>query len=151
MIWFSTRTIDTVSTVEQNIFVSNWLSELKLKAICCYDSIHVPSIARSRLEQARPRCRWTSIAQQIRDWYRSSNSIFVLFVSFVVPIFPRPVDCVLSGERWTSPSTRSDVTLKQTSVRVLLWTSLFPMFLNPQHGLEYSRFAIEPAQSFADR
>ncbi len=45
------------------------------------------------------KCRWTSIAQPITRLDKSSNSIFVLFVSFVVPIFPRTVRYVLSGER----------------------------------------------------
>ncbi len=36
--------------------------------------------------------------------------------------------------------------LKQTSVRVLWWTSWFPGFSAPrQYGLKYSRSAIEPA------
>jgi len=50
-----------------------------------------------------PRCRWTSMAQPITRFESPSNSIFVLFVSFVVQHPRCRTSNALSGERHASP------------------------------------------------
>ncbi len=76
----------------------------------------------------------------------------MLFVSFVVPIFPRPVDCVLSGERWTSPSTRSDVTT-EANVRSRALVDVFVPDVFEPGNMAWSIAGLQSnlQQSFADR